>query len=79
MHEFVPVAMESLGPINGKELEFLQELGRHMTEATGDPRELTYLFQFAHCASTQWNLEVLLNSSITSKKLSRHLRRFYYS
>src|SRR5688572_33422513 len=44
-HDFVPVALKSLGPINRTGREFLQELGRRMTEATGDPRETTHLFQ----------------------------------
>ena len=42
-HEFVPVAMESLGLINDKGLQFLQELGRCITEAMGDPRESIHL------------------------------------
>lgn len=44
-HDFIPVAIESLGLINTTVLEFFQKLGKRMAEATGDPRETTYLFQ----------------------------------
>src|SRR6218665_2847833 len=45
-HDFIPLAIESVGPINITGLEFLQDLGQHMlTEATGDSRETAYLFQ----------------------------------
>src|SRR6218665_472326 len=44
-HDFTPLAIESLEPINITGMEFLQDLGQRMTEAIGDPRETTYLFQ----------------------------------
>jgi len=46
-YEFIPVAIESLGPINHTGLEFLQELGCRMTEATGDTRETILLSRSA--------------------------------
>src|SRR6218665_516276 len=42
---FVPVAIETLGPINDKGLEFIADLGRHLTQATGEPRESSFFFQ----------------------------------
>ena len=54
-HEFVPVAIESLGPINRTGLEFLQELGRRITEATGDPRETSHLFQRLSVCTQRFN------------------------
>lgn len=54
-HEFIPVAFESLGPINRTGLEFLQELGRRMTEATGDPRESMHLFQRLSVCTQRFN------------------------
>ena len=47
--------MESLGPINDKGLEFLEELGRRMTEATGDSRESIYLFQRLSVCTQRFN------------------------
>ncbi|PGH37340.1 MAG: hypothetical protein CRN43_21760 [Candidatus Nephrothrix sp. EaCA] len=44
-HIFVPVAIETLGPINDKGLEFIADLGRHLTQATGEPRESSFFFQ----------------------------------
>ena len=43
--EFVPIAVESHGPINRDALQFLTELGRRLAEATGDVRASSFLFQ----------------------------------
>src|SRR6218665_3494990 len=43
--EFVPIAVETLGPINREGREFLLELGRHGAGVSGDPRETVFLFQ----------------------------------
>jgi Reverse transcriptase (RNA-dependent DNA polymerase) len=44
-HIFVPLAFETLGPINSKGATFLSELGRRISTCTGDPRETSFLFQ----------------------------------
>jgi len=44
-YNFVPIAVETLGPINSKGLQFLSDLGRRITESTQDPRESSFLFQ----------------------------------
>src|SRR6218665_2413740 len=44
-HEFVPIAVETLGPINREGCEFLLELGRRGAGVSGDPRETVFLFQ----------------------------------
>ena len=43
-HIFVPIAMESFGPICAEALTFLSELGRRISVVTGDMRETTFLF-----------------------------------
>jgi len=43
--EFVPIAVESHGPINRDALRFLSELGRRLAETTGDVRASSFLFQ----------------------------------
>src|SRR6218665_963824 len=53
----------------------VDRVGRRMNEATGDPRESIHLFQRQSVCTqrfTPWHLEALLNSSITSKKNSKH-------
>jgi len=45
MHIFVPLAFETLGPINSKGATFLSELGRRISTCTGDPCEISFLFQ----------------------------------
>lgn len=44
-HVFIPLALETMGPINTAGLNFISDLGRHLTLATGEQRETTYLFQ----------------------------------
>ena len=43
--EFVPIAVESHGPINRDALQFLSELNRRLTETTGGVRASSFLFQ----------------------------------
>jgi len=43
--EFVPIVVQSHGPINGDALQFLSELGRRLEETTGDVRASSFLFQ----------------------------------
>ena len=42
---FVPLFIETLGPINFKGLKFLSELGDRLTATTDDLREASFLFQ----------------------------------
>ena len=44
-HCFIPLAFETLGPINIKGLDFFKELGRRLSATTGDSRETAFLFQ----------------------------------
>ena len=44
-HEFVPIAVETLGPFNREGREFLLELGRRGAGVSGDLREAVFLFQ----------------------------------
>ena len=65
-HDFIPVAIESLGPINSTRLAFLQELGRRMTEDTSDPSETTYLFQRLSVCTQRFNAVALSGRQIMS-------------
>ena len=44
-HHFVPLAFETLGPINSKGTALLTELGRRISTSSGDARESAFLFQ----------------------------------
>jgi len=44
-HTFVPVAVESIGPLGQEASKFLTELGWRLSLITDDARETSYLFQ----------------------------------
>jgi len=44
-YHFVPLAFETMGPLNAKGLAFLADLGRLLGQISGDPRETSFLFQ----------------------------------
>jgi hypothetical protein len=52
---FVPVACETLGPINHTSLSFLHDLGRRISVVTGDPRESSFLLQRLSVAIQRFN------------------------
>ena len=41
---FIPIACETMGPLNSKALSFLTELGRRISAVSGDSRESSFLF-----------------------------------
>jgi len=49
---FVPVAAETVGAINKDGIDFLSDLGRHITQSTNDHRESAFLFQRLHVNPT---------------------------
>ena len=55
VHTFMPIALETLGPIGVKASDFLSELGRRISLVTGDPREISYLFQRVSVAIQRFN------------------------
>jgi hypothetical protein len=44
-HDFQPIALETLGPHDPSALMFLSQLGKRLVAASGDPREISFLFQ----------------------------------
>lgn len=54
-HMFIPLAFETMGPINSKGILFLSELGRRLTVNTGDKRETAFLFQRISMAMQRYN------------------------
>ena len=44
-HLFCPIAVETMGPVNQEGSRFLDKLGNLLSEATGDNRETSFLYQ----------------------------------
>ena len=58
-HLFVPIALETLGPVCGSALDLLSTLGSRLTERSGDPRERSFLFQRISIAIQRGNCVAL--------------------
>lgn len=68
-HHFVPVAVETAGSWHTESLEFVKELGRKISAATGDKRETSHLLQRLSVALQFGNsLSVLGTSSGNSQE-----------
>lgn len=61
-HHFVPVAIETGGAWCSAAIEFIQDLGRKITEVTDDPMETTYLFQRISITIQRGNCLSFLNT-----------------
>jgi len=44
-YTFIPIAVETLGPMNSVGLQFLSDLARRITQVSTDQRESVFLFQ----------------------------------
>ena len=64
-HTFIPVAVESLGPLADDAHCFITEIGRRMTFSTGDQRETTFLYQRISVAIQRYNAVCLANTFIS--------------
>ena len=54
-HLFVPIAIETPGPINEAEHSFLSELGRRLSTISDDHRESLFLFQRIYILIQRFN------------------------
>lgn len=61
-HLFIPLAFETMGPINIAGQEFLSDLGHRISLVTDDPRETSFLFQRISIALQRFNAVVFSNS-----------------
>ena len=68
-HIFVPIAVESFGPICAEALTFLSELGRRISVVTGDMRETTFLFQRLSIAIQRFNCILFKSSFIDGENV----------
>ena len=60
-HVFVPVGVETLGPLADEAQLFLAEIGRRATLCTADPREATFLYQRISVEIQRFNAVCLVN------------------
>ena len=54
-HIFIPLAFETMGPINEKGISFVSELGRRLTATSDDQREGAFLYQRLSMAIQRFN------------------------
>ena len=66
--EFVPIAVESHGPINSNTLQFLSELGRRLVETTRDVRASSFLFQRISVVVQRFNSVLLHDGFIDDNR-----------
>ena len=57
-----PIAVESLGPVNDSATTFLTTLGHRISDVTGEPRELLFLWQRISICVQSYNT-ILLHQS----------------
>ena len=66
-HDFVPIALETLGPFSKTALDFLIDLGRRLSVATGDRREGSFLFQRLSIALQRFNSVAFRDSFVVGE------------
>ena len=54
-YEVIPVAFETMGPINSTGAEFIRVLGNKMAQRSGDPHETGFLWQRLSIALQRFN------------------------
>jgi len=65
-HFFQPIAVEYLGPMNIAAYSFLGELGRKISNISGNDRDSSYLFQQISVLIQRYNA-ILLHKSFTDE------------
>src|SRR5688572_32408619 len=71
-HFFVPLALETLGPINITGQNFLSDLGRSLTLSTGDNRETCFLLQRLCIIAIQHFHSVAFHGTLAEPDLGSH-------
>ena len=61
-HTFIPIAIETLGPMGPQAKMFLLELGRRLRQQTGEPRSTSYLLQRISMAIQKGNAVAMMGS-----------------
>jgi len=66
-HDFMPIAFETLGPLNSAAAAFFKSLGKRLSTATGDVREGAFLFQRLSMTIQRFNCVALHDSFVTTE------------
>ena len=61
-HTFIPITIETLGPMGPQAKLFLLELGRRLKQQTGEPRSMSYLLQQISMAIQKGNAVAMMGS-----------------
>ena len=61
-HTFIPIAFETLGPINSKGKDFFNNLGRRISACTRDMRETAFLFQRLSLTIQRYNAACIIGT-----------------
>ena len=79
-YSFVPVAFETLGPINTAGTDFIDEIGRRSHAITGDQREKTFLWQRLSMALQRYNAVCFRGTFayMTSMDQEIYFKHFFY-
>ena len=72
-HEFLPIALETLGPMNPGAAAFVSSLGKRIATVTGDARESAFLFQRLSMTLQRFNC-IALHDSFASSEADDQLR-----
>ena len=59
---FVPVAAETMGAVNKDGIDFLSDLGRHITQSTDDHRKSAFIFQRLSMLIQRYNAVAVLGT-----------------
>ena len=54
-YTFLPIAVETLGPMNESVCLFFEDLGRRICDITGDTREVSFIFQRLSVTTQRFN------------------------
>ena len=63
-HDFLPIALETLGPMNAAAASFISTLGKRISQLTGDVRESSFLFQRLSMTLQRFNCVFLHDSFV---------------
>ncbi len=72
-HHFIPLAVETLGPINEEGITLITDIGRHTTRQTDEMRETSFLFQRLSVIIHRFNAVAFAGTFSASLPVSGHL------
>jgi len=69
LYDFTPIAVETLSAVRESAMNFLQELGRRITNATAEPRFFMFLMQRISVAVQRGNAVCITGTTPPSSNL----------